>query len=306
VPLALWDEPPADLQGFVGGANGGMAGFRGNEFCPCVPYVPYAFPASMRITTEWPIVGIAALEQTYFVGTRGRPYIMAGADTQSLASKARCRPAVRAKRGIVAMRGGYAYPSPDGICFCSLTGAVKVITGPEVFNLFDRETWQALVPSSIIAAEYEGAYVFHWDNGSTSGTYMLDIGSGKLVAVTVGATAFFRDSITDRLYSASGLAINALFASATKRTATWRTKIVQLDSYPSHSWLQAQSNYEGGGTITVNLYGDGALIQTATLGSREPVRVVPGMYREWEIEVQSACRITRATLASNTEELKAV
>jgi hypothetical protein len=305
-PSLLWDEPPADLRGLVAGAGGGMAGFTGNDFCPCVPYVPYAFPAALRITTEWPIVGLASLEQAYFVGTRGRPYLVSGADTQSLIPlKLDADQPCVAKRGIVAMRGGFVYPSPDGLCYCSLTGAVKVITGPEGFNLFDRESWQALVPSSIVAAEYEGAYVFQWNNGSTTGAYALDVTVGKMVALSTVGSALFRDSITDRLYVASSLAISAMFASATKRTAAWKTKVIALDDYPSFAWMQAQSNYESSGTITVNLYGDGVLIQTATLSSRNPLRVVPGTHREWEVEIQSACRITSFTLASNTEELKA-
>jgi hypothetical protein len=231
-PTQLWDEPPADLRGLVGGANGGMAGFRGNEFCPCVPYVPYAFPEALRITTEWPIVGLATHGQTYFVGTRGRPYFVSGADTQSLiAEKLDADQPCMSKRGIVAMAGGFLFPSPDGICLANGAG-VKVITGPGFFDLFDREAWQALDPSSIVAAEAEGCYVFRWDNGTTNGIYSLDVVTGKLIALTNTASTLYRDAVTDRLYCATGLAINAMFASATKRNAQWRTKVIELDDYP--------------------------------------------------------------------------
>jgi hypothetical protein len=205
-------------------------------------------------------------EQTYFVGTRGRPYLMSGADTQSLiAIEARRGSAVRGETRNRRDARRLRVPSPDGLCFCSLTGAVKVITGPEGFNLFDRESWQALVPSSIIAAEYEGAYVFHWDNGTTSGSVharhrqrQAGVDDGYRFGVLL------RDSITDRLpYAASGtrdqraVRIGHEAHGAVEARRSW-----QLDSYPSFSWLQAQSKYESGGTITVNLYGDGDLIQT--------------------------------------------
>jgi hypothetical protein len=68
LPFAAVGRAAADLQGLVGGANGGMAGFRGNEFCPCVPYKGYAWPVALRITTETPIVGLGASGQNYFVG----------------------------------------------------------------------------------------------------------------------------------------------------------------------------------------------------------------------------------------------
>jgi hypothetical protein len=97
---------------------------------------------------------------------------------------------------------------------------------------------------------------------STSGTYLLDVVTGKLVSATLSASAFYRDSITGFPYGASGTTINALFNSATKRTAQWKTPIIALDSYPSFGWLQVQSAYESSGTITVSIYGDGTLIQT--------------------------------------------
>jgi hypothetical protein len=303
-PSILWDEPPADLQGLVGGANGGMAGFRENEFCPCVPYIPYAFPVSMRITTEWPIVGLGSSGQTYFVGTRARPYLITGADTQSLSStKLEDEQACVSRRSIVGMAGGFLYASPDGICLAT-AGGVRVIS--DEWELFDRTTWQSLDPSSIIAAESEGCYVFRWDNGTTHGIYSLHLPSRRLIAINNTGSALFRDAVTDRLYIASGVGISAMFASATKRTAQWRSKIITQDSYPTYSWLQAQSNFEGGGTITVNIYVDGALLQTSSLSSREPVRVKPGSHREWELEVLSACRATMVTLASSTEELQAL
>jgi hypothetical protein len=301
-PSLLWDEPPADLQGLVGGANGVMAGFRGNEFCPCIPYTPYAFPSTLRITTEWPIVGLGASGQTYFVGTRGRPYLITGADSQSLsATKLEDEQACVAKRSIVAMGGGFVYASPDGLCFASASG-VRVLTTAH----FDREAWQALVPSSIKAAENEGCYVFTYDTGSATGTYSLDFATGKLVKLTTVGTAFFRDAITDRLYVASGLAISAMFASATKRTAAWKTRVVELPDHQSFAWLQVQSNFEGGGTVAVILTKDGVTFYSPTISSREPVRVPAGIGLEWELEVQSACRITSVTLASTTDELKAL
>jgi hypothetical protein len=67
-----------------------------------------------------------------------------------------------------------------------------------------------------------------------------------------------------------------------------------------------QSEYEGGGTVTVSIYGDGTLIQTKDITSREPVRVVQGNFREWQVLVQSACGVTSVKLVGTTDELKAL
>lgn len=303
-PTQLWDEPPADLRGIVAGANGVLAGFRENEFCPCVPEEYYAYPVSMRVTTESPIVGLAYLDQTYFVGTRGYPYFITGADAQTfIAEKLDADQPCTSRKGIVAMRGGFVWPTPSGLCFAN-QGGVELITGPDGLNLFSRDEWQALDPSSIVAREREGAYVFEWNNGTDSGTYALDLGTRKLVTFSVTASAFFRDSITDQLYYASGLAIKALGASDTMREGRWRTKIVTLEDEPSFAWLQVQSSFDDDATVTVNIYGDGALIQTETVASRDPVRVVPGRYREWEVEVLSTLRAASVKLASTSEELQ--
>jgi hypothetical protein len=252
-------------------------------------------------------VGLACIETTYFVGTRGRPVLISGADTQSQqAVKLDHDLPCTSKRGIVAMRGGFLYPSPEGLCFCTTTGDIRVITGPDGLNLFDRDTWQALDPTSIVASEREGAYFFQWNNGVTSGSYLLDVVTGKLVSTSASASALFRDSITGILYGANGIAINSLFTSTTKRTAQWKTPIIAMDDYPSFSWLQVQSPYESSGTVTVSIYGDGTLIQTANITSREPVRVVQGNFREWEVLIASACSATSVKLVGTTEELKAL
>jgi hypothetical protein len=302
LPSLIWDEPPADLQGLVGGANGGMAGFRGNEFCACVPYKGYAWPVAYRITTETPIVGLGASGQNYFVGTRGRPYIITGTDNSTLIpQKLEQEQACVARRSIVAMGAGFLYASPDGLCVASPSGVV-VLTGPDRFNLFDRKAWQALSPASIFAAESEGNYVFHWDNGTDTGMYSLDLVNGRLITLTNEGSALYRDTVTDTLYVATGEQIKAIGAGDDARTGLWRSKLIVLPDEVNFSWVQADSEYEA--PITVRTYQDGVLTDTTVLEDKEPQRLPDGLAREWEVEVESTARITSLTLASNTEELK--
>jgi hypothetical protein len=48
------------------------------------------------------------------------------------------------------------------------------------------------------------------------------------------------------------------------------------------------------------------LIQTKAVTSREPVRVVQGNFREWQVLIESACGVTSVKLAETTEELRAL
>jgi hypothetical protein len=300
----LWDEPPEDLQGLVGGANGGMAGFRGNEFCPCIPYKGYAFPVSLRITTESPIVGLAASGDSYFVGTRGLPYIITGTDTTTLSPrKLDEAQACVSRRSIVAMAGGFIYASPDGLCMVD-AGGVKILTGTKGFNLFDRTKWQELNPSSIFAAQSEGCYVFHWSSGGDSGMYSLDVVNGKLVTLSNAGSALYRDDITDTLYIATGTQIKAIGGGTGKRSAVWKSKRIVLPREVSFAWVQANSDYED--DVTVRTYADGELVDTTVLSDLDPQRFVEGLAQEWELEVESAARVTSVLLAESTEELKSL
>jgi hypothetical protein len=301
-PTLTWDEPPADLAGLVEGPNGGMAGFieGSNTVCFAENFVGYAWPEEYRKTTAWPVVGIGRFDQTYVVLTRGKPYYMTGPDSASIASQmVDSDQACVSRRSIVSGYGGVKYASPDGICIANASG-VRLLTEQH----FDRDAWQALSPGSIFAAEVEGLYVFHYDNGTTSGCYAIDLDTGKLVTIDATGSAFYRDLVSDRLYLAQGTAIKAMFASATKRTGSWKTKLAVLPRPANMGWLQADSDFES--ALTVRIYRDGELTDTKVLASRAPVRISSGRALEYEVEVEGAVRGTSVTIASTAEELRSV
>lgn len=301
-----WAEPPATLCGLTEGANGGMGGFisGSNIACFCVNYFGYAWPIEYRKTTAWPIVAMGSFDQTYVVLTRGRPYYMTGADSASLDSrKMDSEQACVSALSVVNVPGGVMYASADGICLADANG-IRVITGPGGFDVFDLETWRALVPSSIVATYYEGCYLFRYNTGSVTGTYLLSLTDGKLVTADVSASAFYRDLVTDTVYSASGTAINALFAGNTRRTAIYKSPRIVLPAYASMAWAQADSDYAS--NVTVKSYGNGTLLNTATLSNRLPKRHARGRFNEWELQIEAAVAVTSATMASSTEEIKAV
>lgn len=297
IPSLTWAEPPSNLQGLTGMPNGVMAGFFGNTVAFCEPYIPYAWPVDYQISTEHPIVAMAAFGQTLVVGTRGSPYYISGADSASMSAvKMDSRQSCVSARSMISVDGGVIYASPDGFCLANGQG-IRVITQ----GIYTREDWQALNPSSLVCAFHDGVVYFY---GSTGVVYALNIATGKLSTVSLSApTTLYVDNITDKLYAASGTNVTSLFTNATKRTAVWKSKVFVLPRPLGFAWLTIESDFST--PLTVNWYGDGVLRHTATVSSRLPVRLPAGEFLEHEIEISGTARWNSLTIASSTAELQA-
>jgi hypothetical protein len=172
-------------------------------------------------------------------------------------------------------------------------------------NHFTHGDWTALNPSGIIGAIFESTYYFLCTpDGQPQKCYALHTGTGKLTTVGVQGSALYTDLLTDRLYIANGTSINALFAGTTYRTGRWRSKVAVLGQQTGFAWLTIESNFTA--PITVRWYGDGALVYTATVTSRAPIRLPAGRYLEHEIEIETTARWNKLTFASSTAELQGV
>lgn len=115
--------------------------------------------------------------------------------------------------------------------------------------------------------------------------------------------ALHNDLVTDTLYVVDGTDIVPLFRDAAYLIGVWRSKVIVRDDHPGFGWLRVNGVLNA--NVTVRVYGDGALYFTAgPLASRTPVRMPPGRFREWEVEVESAGRVTEVILATSVQELE--
>lgn len=298
IPSTTWAEPPAALRGLTALPNGVMAGFFGNTLCFCEPFHPYAWPVDYQHATEHPIVALAAFDQTLVVGTTGFPYYVSGADSASMAAiKLQRAQACVSARSMVAVDGGVVYASPDGLCLANSSG-VTVVTE----ELFTREDWQKLNPSTMVCGYHDGVVYMVTTGGDLSGCYALDFRARRLVSLPLAASAFHNDMATDTLYAVSGTSISGLFSGATRRTGVWRSAKIVLPAHAGWAWLGVESDFEA--PVTVRWYGDGVLRHTATVTSRTPVRMPSGRYLEHEVEVESAARLNSVTLATSGDDLR--
>jgi len=301
LPTTTWLEPPDTLRGLVGMPNGVMAGFTGNTIAFCEPYIPYGWPVEYQITTEHPIVGMGAFGQTLFVGTTGNPYFISGSDSASMSAvKMESNQSCSSARSIASVQGGVLFASPDGLCVADATG-VKVVSQ----GLYTREDWQALVPSSMFAIEHEGIYYLFYNNGTKS-CLAFDLATKKLGRVSLQADAAFNDLVGDTLYVANSTTVLAVFGGATRRTGRWKSKRMTMPAQVGLAWIKVYGDQDAGHPVTVRVYADGALKHTATVTDTTPQRLPSGRWLEYEVDIESAARITRVVLAGDTQELQSV
>jgi hypothetical protein len=307
-PTVTWAMPPKrdtgtnpHLRGLVGMPNGIMAGFFDNTVAFCEPYVPYAWPVEYQITTEFPIVGLGVFGQTVFVGTKGNPYFISGADSASMSSvKLDVRQACASSRSIAIVQGGVLYASPDGLCLADHNGVRVVSSG-----FITREDWQKLIPESMVAQAHENiCYIFYAGQGA--GCLSFDPMSAKFGRVSLRGAASYSDTITDSMYVVGGGKIMRVFGGSTRRNARWRSPLITLPKHTAFAWLKVYGDQSVAAPAVIRLYGDGALVHTAVVENTDPVRLPPGRWLEYEAEVESRSRVTRVVVASDTMELQSV
>lgn len=300
-----WIEPPAQLQGLTGMANGIMLGFVGRTIYACDPYAPYAWPAKYDKPLPHEIVGMVSLGQSVLVGTIEYPYLVSGADSASLTEErlpdlVPCASA----RSMVAVAGSVFYASPDGLALYE-NGRVTVVS-----DGIDRATWQSYGPGSMRAAGFDNRYVvFYTKADGTRGGLVFDYKTRTISQISQGADATL--AAQDGLFILNGAGLfNLLPANGVPRVGRFDTKTFRLARPQAMFWIHVDSLFNAG-PVTLRIYGDKddgkgmRLVKNVTTSSSQPFRNAPGMYRDWRIEIESSSIINGITLATTTDELKA-
>ena len=295
-PTLSWAEPPEDLEGLTGMPNGIMLGFVGSRLYACEPFTPYAFPVEYQQTTEHPIVGIGVVGQTAVVLTEGNPYLATGADSASLSlQKIESTQSCISKRSIAGGEGGVFYASPDGVCVVSSNGVTVVTQGK-----YNRADWQALQPAQSFGRFHEGVYYLFLTASNT--VIAVDVLSGRISTMPLTASAAYSDLLTDTLYAAVDTSLIPLFAGS-RTTGTWRSKRFTIPGRPAFNCARVESEF--GASVTLKMYGDGALVHAGTFNSLDMQRLPPGRYRDLEFEIESSAIVTGFVVATSPAELAA-
>jgi hypothetical protein len=203
LPSLDWNAPPDGLKGLIPLPNGMMAAFMGKDLYFCEPWMPHAWPEKYILTMDYDIVGLGAYGTTVVVMTTGNPYIVSGTAPENMQSEKLefNLPCINA-RGIQDLGYAIAYPSNDGLVLAS-AGGVRVATE----ELFTRESWQQLIPATMIAGQHDGRYFAAYSysdrtNQEHQGSIILDLAGreGFVSRASIYPDAFFYDITESRLY----------------------------------------------------------------------------------------------------------
>ncbi len=202
-PSLSYSEPPPDLKGLVGLANGVMAGFVENRLYFSEPFAPHAFPISYMLTTEYKIVGLGVFGESLAVMTEGNPYIVTGTDPASMSmSKLPLYEPCVSKRSIASDETGVQYASPNGLVLIGGGGAQN-----STRNMFTRNEWQYYEPSSMLGRMVDGKYIGFYetlDQPVRRGAIILDryISNSPLTECSFFATAAYVEPTQSSMFMA--------------------------------------------------------------------------------------------------------
>lgn len=306
IPSATYAPPVSGCFGITSMANGIALLFQGYDIWASESYLPFTYPNNYRQTVDYPIVGGKAIGSSAIVLTTGFPYLLTGSDPSALTlTKLDVPQSCVSKRSIVAFTGGVAYASPDGIMFITTTGQVTNVTE----SVFNRQTWQALVPSSIVGCMQDNRYYGFYNNGTTSGGFVLDPSEQDACFsfIDTQATAGFSDLVQDTMYLKSGADIIKWNAGATPMSATWHSGVYEYTRpiNPTVAEVRATSDAY---PLTLKLYADGTLKHTQTV-TDSGAFWLPGGYLADTVEFEintSGGEVTAVFIADSVRDLQGV
>ena len=310
IPTVDYTPPPSGLSGIVTMPNGMMAAFEGRRIYFCEPYIPHAWPIKYSLTVDYPIVALCAFGTMLAILTEGTPYRAQGThpDNIMLEKVEENLPCLSAA-GAVDLGYACAYPSYNGLVVMTSGAAETVSKG-----IFTLDQWRALDPSSFIAADYAGVYIFSHDPIGAAGRSIgiIDLtGEAPFYLQTDTVAQGFHKSLTEgKLYllGSNGTVTQWYPPSTTPKTYAWTSRITDL-KYPENFAVilvegRAYDESQGGSAaFACAIYGDGVLRHTIT-DLNTPKRL-PGGFKaqEWELRITGNAEIERITLAETMEDL---
>jgi len=298
LPSLNWSEPPSNLSGLINLPNGMMAGFVGRDINFCEPYRPHAWPVDYSQTVDYPVVGLGRMDTTLAVMTTGSPYFIQGTHPSAMAVvKSDLEQACVSKRSIVSHGGAVFYAAPDGLMMLS-PGGSRIVTD----GLFSFAQWQEYFsPESIHAYQQDNQYIAFFDNGTTQGGFIFDMGSQNFILHDIYATAGFQDLQRDKLFVAYADGSVGVWASGSVKSFIWRSKKFTMPKHLSFGWAQLEAEAY---PMTLKVIADGVTVREHTVTSRDPFRLPAQGGRDYELEVTGTHEVFSIAVAHSSSELR--
>jgi hypothetical protein len=262
IQTSTWFMPPAGLQGITSHPSGAMVGFVGNQVCMSVPSAPYAWPIANQSTVNYPVVNVGVFDNTVVVGTQGTPYVMQGTDPSTMyATQVGENWPCLSKRSLVDFGFGVAYAAPQGVVMVSGSGP-QILTN----DFYTAIEWAAVVPTTVIAAAYDGRYYARYTKSSGAGGMMvLDLRNPIGVThLDIDPSEIWSDPVTSKLYVTVGSDIQEWDADLSLRmTATWQSKEYLMATPLSLGVAKVEADFAGSSAEEVAIIAANAATQAS-------------------------------------------
>lgn len=307
---SAWDAIPDNARGLIKTDNGIYACFRGNELLVSEPFIPYAYPASYRLTVEDTIVALAHVDGTIVVLTTGRPYLAQGTAPESLnlvhlPIEQSCVSAL----SVATLPGGVMYASPDGLMWFT-SNEQNLATG----GTFSREQWRAMGPERLMGSVHDGRYVGFFE-GSNKG-FLYYIGRADVVRLELPegwkVRALYHHSEDDALYlSVEAPEGNGIWQFEAENgdllPYRWKSKLFFTSSLCAMSAARVRGEQNARNAVRMEIYGpDGKRARTSLrLTGDRAVRIRPmRSERVWSFRLSGTADVYEARMGGGVEEVE--
>jgi len=295
IPSLTWEHPVSTLQGLVGLPNGVMAAFSGNDIYFSEPYRPFAWPTQYMQTVGYPVVGLAVVDTTVVVLTKGRPYFIQGSHPDSsVMVEADVNQACISKRSIVSINNYVLYAAPDGLVGLS-PGGSSVVTQ----SMFDKYSWQSMNPSGLVGARYENQYVGFLNTTTGNGGFVYDMNAKTWNFHNIYATGGYNDLKNDSLYIIKGDELWK-WDTGSALAYTWKSKKFTYPEPKSFSCYRVQAEAY---PITMKIWRDGTKIVDLSLTNDSLQRIPSGLGNDWEFQIDGSTEVYNVQIAQSPMEL---
>lgn len=286
--------------------NGMLAVLVGKSMRICEPETHYAWPLRYEVSLTDDPVAIGVFGQRALVLTKGDPVLVAGSSPDSMDDEpTKFGKACLSAQSVVSFNEGagakgVAWATDDGVAWLGEGQVPRILTD----GVFDRDQWQALNPSSMVAVREGRFYLcFHLVAGVWRGFALDPQAPGSIYPVEVGYPAAYADPRTASVYVLDGANVRRWNA-GTPMTASFTSKLVRL---PSPMNIGAIEVIGKTWPVPVKLWVDGVLRFDRSLARGEVARP-PADFMGDEVQVQASTtgRVIAVRLSRDPSDLREV
>lgn len=299
IPSVDYDMPPAGLKGLVNLPNGISAGFLGKDVYFSEPYKPHTFPIKYSVSVDFDIVALGVTDTTLVVLTTGMPSVIQGTHPENMAEvKVELPQACASKRSVAFMAGQVVYASPDGLM--AIGNGTQNLTEA----LYTADQWRdTFAPSSIHGYVFDNKYIGFYNNGVTTGGFILDPVNANFTTLDWYANAGYYDAQRDALFLVTGTNDLVKFdQGAGKLTAVWKSKKHYEPSARNPGWIRVEADAY---PVSVEVIADGVSKGTFSVTSKKPQRLLMGYKaNDWEFKATTTTVVHTVQLATALDEMR--